>query len=151
MKKFIIVIFLGLSFCSFAQQGYHHINLSGGLTLNETQVYSVAFEFNGPYYNSWELILEGQTNIDWNEDLLQGGAVYEPLIFKNNNLLFNFRVGMLLGTNKHNFIMSGTGGFELSYSFAQYLSIMIQQNNYYIINIDNRFRHGVTLGLKFRI
>jgi len=150
--KNIIILILSLSvYFSYSQEGYNHINLAYGYTTKGVEQFSVAFEFNNRYYNSWELIFEGNRNLDIKEDIYQAGIVYEPLIFKSNNFLFNFRAGFLMGSGSGDFLLSGVGGLELSYTFPSLFVIMLQQNNQYIINIDDRFRVSVLLGLKIPI
>lgn len=150
--KNILIIFLSLSvYFGYSQEGYNHINLAYGYTTQSIQQFSVAFEFNNSYYNSWELIFEANRNLDLKEDIYQGGVVYEPLILKSNNFLFNFRAGFLMGSNTGNFLLSGVGGLELSYTFPGLFVIMLQQNNQYIINIEDRFRVSMLFGIKIPI
>lgn len=150
--KNILILLLSLSaYFGYSQEGYNHINLAYGYTTKEVQQFSVAFEFNNRYYNSWELIFEGNRDLDVNEDIYQGGIVYEPLIFKSNNFLFNFRAGFLMGSGSGDFLLSGVGGLELSYTFPGLLVIMLQQNNQYIINIEDRFRVSMLFGVKIPI
>lgn len=151
MKKLTLLLF-SLSVCiGYSQEGYNHINLAYGYTTKGVQQFSVAFEFSNRYYNSWELIFEGNRNLDIKEDIYQGGVVYEPLIFKSNNFIFNFRAGFLMGSSSGDFLLSGMGGLELSYTFSGLFVIMLQQNNQYIINVEDRFRISLLLGIKIPI
>jgi len=150
--KNILILFLSLSvYFGYSQEGYNHINLACGYTTQSIQQFSVAFEFNNSYYNSWEFIFEANRNLDLKEDIYQGGVVYEPLILKSNNFLFNFRAGFLMGSSSGDFLLSGVGGLELSYTFPGLFVIMLQQNNQYIINIEDRFRASMLFGVKIPI
>lgn len=148
MKKLFLVFFTFALFLGYSQEGFKHVNLAFGYTTKKVQQFTVALEFNSKYYNSWELIFEASRDVQINEEIYQGGVVYKPLIFKSNNFLLNFRLGFLMGSNTYDFLLSANGGLELSYTFPKLFIIMLQQNNQYIINIDDRFRVSLLLGLK---
>ena len=151
MKKILIICLSLSAYFSYSQEGYNHVNLAYGYTTKGVQQFSVAFEFNNQYYNSWELIFEANRDLGVKEDIYQGGVVYEPLILKSNNFLFNFRAGFLMGSSSGDFLLSGVGGLELSYTFPGLFVIILQQNNQYIINIEDRFRVSMLFGVKIPI
>ncbi len=170
MKKHIIILFLAVSLPVAAQKGYKHINLAYGYTTEEVQQFSIALEFNKANFDSWELYFEGQRDLHRMiesptdttssemplfirkvEELFQFGAIYEPLMAKGKNLLFSLRIGAGAGTDRQHFIASAAGGFELNYTFPGLLCLFVQQTNHYIINVEKRFRHGLTIGIKIPI
>lgn len=151
MKRLLllIIIVFGLKTTN-AQSGYNSINLTYGLTSEEWEEISVAYEFNSKHLNSWELIFVGTRGLNKNYEEFQFGAVYEPLFLKKNDLLMHFRVGGLMGSNHKHFILGPTAGFELSYYIFDRFQIMLQQSNYFIINTDRQFRHSLSGGIKLQ-
>lgn len=150
MKKLLTLLFIFTGCFVFSQSGYKHLNIAAGPNLEGDMQYSLALEINNGYYNSWDIIVETHLSeyINRKEELFVAGTYYKPLILKSNNLLFNSRIGLLVGRADSQFIIGGGGGFELTYTFPGQFAIMLQQNNHYFINVQERFRHSLNLGIK---
>ncbi len=148
MRKILTSLFLIASFFMYSQSGYKYLSLGYGYSVDEVQQFNVALELNNGNYNAWDIVFEGQRNLITNEEIFRMGAIYEPLLAKKRNFLLNFRVGGLFGTNGRLFVLGPVAGFEASYSFSGLFTVFLQQNNHYIINVDERFRHALLLGIK---
>lgn len=167
MRKLTIVIALIFSMYGFAQSGYKHLNLDAGINIDGNYSYNLGLEFNKASFSAWEIsvqyhrspfismdslsIGEPPTNqlveVEKNEEIFLAGIYYKPLIAKKRNLVYNFRYGLLLGTD-NDFLLGAGAGFEVTYHFPSLFAIFINQSNHYIINIDDRFRHSINLGIK---
>lgn len=82
------------------------------------------------------------------EELFQAAVYYKPKLINHKNLMLHFRYGGGIGRASSTFLLSGGAGFELSYTLPGQFAFFIQQHNQYFININNRFRHSLLLGVK---
>ena len=155
------------SLSSLAQSGYKHLNLDAGINIDGNYSYNLGLEFNRASFNAWEIsiqyhrspftamdsIMVGEpplselVKVEKIEEIFLAGIYYKPLIAKKKNLVYNFRYGLLLGTDR-DFLLGAGAGFEATYHFPSLFAIFIRQSNHYIINIDDRFRHSINLGIK---
>ncbi len=159
MKQFLFTLAVLLCCIANAQRGYKHINLDMGVNLEGQKSYLLSLEFNKGNYSAWDITVQyhpstfdggsimGVEQADIKEELYLLGAHYKPLILKHKNLVFNFSYGLNMGRTK-GLLFGAAAGFELTYHLPGTFAIYLKQANNYIINIDNRFRHSVNLGLK---
>lgn len=169
MRKLIYLIFITFSLTLQAQNGYKHINLDAGINISGDQSYNLAIEFNKGTFSAWEIsaqahfsdavrmdsiaITTGEimdtvaVESPITKELYLLGVYYKPLMFKKKNLVMNFRYGLLLG-REETFAAAAGGGFELTYHLPSLIGIYLKQSNHYIINVDQRWRHSINVGIK---
>ena len=151
MKKYLLILFAIYGFQSIsAQSGYNSVNLTYGLSLDQSEEITIAYEFNYKYFNSWEIIFIGVRDRDINYEEFNFGLVFEPILLKHNDFMIHFRAGGTLGSNYDKVIFGPLAGFEASYYIMNRLQLIVQQSNYFTVNDNQRFRHALTGGIKFQ-
>lgn len=156
IRRYVYLIFLLSAFNVLGQRGYKHLNFDTGINLEGDFSYNLGLELNKGDFSAWEIAVEAHIseypidsipNAVKREELFQAGAYYKPLISKYGNFVYNFRYGLLAGTSD-GFVISAGAGFEMTYHLPSLFAIYLKQSNHYIINVDERFRHSINLGIK---
>ena len=167
MKRELTAIALLVSLATFGQSGYKHLNLDAGINLNGNYSYNLGLEFNKASFSAWEISLQYHRSpfisldsleigeppvkelvpVAKTEELYLAGVYYKPLLAKKRNLVYNFRYGLFIGRN-NSFLLGAGAGLEITYHFPSLFAVYARQSNHYIINVDDRFRHSINLGVK---
>lgn len=136
----------------FAQSGYTYIVPSGGITLEGSNMARLGIEYNNRYYEGWEIVFEATLKSDvGNEESYLTGIYYEPLLFRNKDILSNLRFGVLGGSQQQRFAMAVGGGIELSFVLKNNIVFSIQQDTKMVFGAERLFRHGILAVIKFPI
>ncbi|MEO0573666.1 MAG: hypothetical protein AAF039_18345 [Bacteroidota bacterium] len=152
MKRTIILLLLMIPFIGAAQSGYTYIVPSAGVTLQESGMVRFGIEYNNRYYEGWEIVFEATLeNNGSNEEAYLGGIYFEPLLFRNRDVLSNLRFGVLGGSQQQQIAIATGGGIELSFVLRGNIILSIQQDTKLVFGADRNFRHGVLLALKIPI
>lgn len=167
MKIALTAIVLTVSFAMHGQSGYKHLNLDAGINLEGNYSYNMGLELNRASFSAWEISVQYHRSrfesldsletgeppvkrlvpVEKKEELYLAGVYYKPLLAKQRNLVYNFRYGLLIGRS-NNFLLGAGAGLEVTYHFSSLFAIYARQSNHYIINVDDRFRHSINLGVK---
>ncbi len=152
MKRTFIFLLLLIPIVGAAQSGYTYVIPSAGVTLQESGMVRFGIEYNNRYYEGWEIVFEATLdNNGSNEEAYLGGVYFEPLLFRNRDVLSNLRFGVLGGSQQQEFAIAAGGGIELSFVLRGNLILSIQQDTKLVFGADRTFRHGVLLALKIPI
>ncbi len=150
IRILVIGFFLSIVAVGKAQDGVKHLFFRGGATYKLAGQASVGFDFPSKYHSAYELALSYyRTSEDYENVLI--GLNYKPVIVRNKNTNFRFRLGTYLGTDFDKFVAAPNAGFEWIVSVSGKVDLMFANNNgfYFWGKNDRRWRVGAEFGLRF--
>lgn len=153
MRKLVLTILvLCFSFIAYCQTGNKHLEVSGGIFLNQTYQGRIGLEFSKKYHNSLAIYADlfrykyEEDKIYLSEFLL--GPTYKMIVSRSKNLFFKIPVGFSIGSDTENFIGTVQGGFELGAVMHRNLTFTLTQFNQVAFNSYKQWRVGINAGIK---
>lgn len=145
-----------------AQSNVNHLQLGIGALYERGFDVTLAYEHETKYHNSWEYFANGYIKYDtdpnaghithdsfWkNYQSWLLGIAYKPCVVRGRNHHGNFRIGLMVGSDTHDFIGGGTIGYQHSYALRYGWEFFFQVKSDVVIHGKDLFRTGVGLGIK---
>lgn len=154
MRKLITVLFITLfSLFGYAQEGFQHLTFKGGYTIEEDMNIEIGYEFNMAHFNNWSIFFSYFESNKRSPELVNytTGIYYEPNIYAAKNSFLNLKFGTSFGTNSKDFRFDVIAGLEYNYAFSRDFKLSVFFKNNKMFNSDIGFRHGILVGLKYRL
>lgn len=149
-RFFTIIFFLSIVAIGKAQDGVNHFFFRGGAVYERAGQVSIGFDFSSKYHSAYELGLIYYRGRDKYENYLLG-LNYKPVIVRNKNTNFRFRLGAFGGTDLKTFVAAPNLGLELVQSISPNVDFIFVNNNgyYFWANKGQRWRIAAEVGLRF--
>ena len=145
-----------------AQVNVNHVMLSVGALYERGFDATLSIEHYTKYHSAWEYFIIGYLKYEKDPDVghvtrssfwdsynsWHVGAAYKPCIKRGRNRHTNFRIGASAGSDRNRFLGGIHVGFEQTYSLRNGFEIFFQVKEDFIIRGKDKFRTGVTAGIK---
>ncbi|MCG8226375.1 hypothetical protein [Tenacibaculum finnmarkense] len=154
MKKILILLLVLLSYSSYSQTGFKHINIHYGLTYEKASNIEISLDFNRQYFNAWTIFISHYAiNKNKSGDLENTtlGFYYSSNLIASKNNFLNLKMGSSGGSNGNNFIIDAILGLEYNYAISRNIKFSLFFKNNIMFNSNPLVRHALLGGLKFRL
>lgn len=158
---FLALLWLVPRYCR-AQMNNNHLLLSASVLYERGLDVSVAYEHSGKYHRAWEYF--ATYYIKYEEDPYAGhitkksfwhsfnswhvGIAYKPCVTRGRNHHGNVRIGASAGSDLSAFRGGFHVGYEHSYALKGGWELFFRVKEDVILQTDDVFRTGVSLGVK---
>jgi len=151
MKKFVIIIGIGLLAMTLqAQQGYHYGVLKGGTGNGHSLTGTLGLDVVTRYHNSLELSFNFLAADNLKDEYLLG-IQYKPVLSRARNTALKWRMGVLGGTNLSQFVGGLQTGWELQHSLVGGFDLLLVNHYGYCFGSELNWRIGMELGFRFTL
>lgn len=154
MKKIIVFLLLIIGSSTYAQRGFKHINLQGGVSYELDKNFEIGLQFDTKYFNNWQIffsVFQGKEENGSDKENFTTGVYYSNSLIASKNNFLNLKMGTSFGTNSDNFIFDIILGLEYDYAITRNLKLSFLFKNNAMFNAEPTFRHALLGGLKFRL
>lgn len=163
-KKAVLMSFMviGIPTSMVAQSHGSHLQVSLGVSYSKTMEATLAYEKEGDYHHAWEYF--GCYSIQYADDPEAGhitpksfwhhyntwmiGVAYKPCVTRGRNHHGSLRIGASAGSDFEKAIGAAHLGYEHTYNLYDGWSVFFAIKEDITIRAKDRFRTGVSLGVK---
>lgn len=164
MKKIWILclVLFGLLPPALASDGDKFFQVGTGILYERGWDLTVGIEQETRYHNAWEYF--GNVYLKWEECASCGhicpesfwrsyntwalGAAYKPTLIRKRNSVGRARLGVSVGSDRHEFLAGVHAGYEQNYTLRNGMVLYWQVKSDLMINGKDLFRTGIVLGVK---
>lgn len=158
MKKliFILAVLIGAAVSARADGGAHRVGIGAGASLYNTLHAQVSLEHDLRYGNVLEVFAEAgdrwqqpTCHMFWKRYYWDGGVAYKHRIWRGKNSSLRLRLDFHAGAAMRRVFIGFDPGVEWEHVFANGLRLYVQESNDFNFFHGDKFRNGLTVGLKF--